>query len=189
MIKFFFNEQWKEVHFEKGALKLRYAVSNYGRVVSFSDKIENGRLLKGNLIGGYPAICVRPFGKSKTFYIHRLVAEYFLDKPSEECDFVVHVDFNKENNVSSNLRWMTEDEKNTHNIDNPFVKAGRAKRHENNKHRGHKLTSTQVIRIKKMLQNPNRKKRMKMIAKEFGISEMQLYRIKSGENWGHIKID
>ena len=28
-----------------------------------------------------------------------------------------------------------------------------------------------------------------MIAKQFGISEMQLYRIKSGENWGNVKID
>jgi hypothetical protein len=30
---------------------------------------------------------------------------------------------------------------------------------------------------------------LKMLAKQFGISEMQLYRIKSGENWGHVKID
>jgi hypothetical protein len=28
---------------------------------------------------------------------------------------------------------------------------------------------------------------MKQIAEHFGISEMQLYRIKSGENWGHVK--
>jgi hypothetical protein len=28
---------------------------------------------------------------------------------------------------------------------------------------------------------------MKQIADHFGISEMQLYRIKSGENWGHVK--
>jgi hypothetical protein len=27
---------------------------------------------------------------------------------------------------------------------------------------------------------------MKMIAKQFGVSEMQLYRIKSGENWGWV---
>jgi hypothetical protein len=36
--------------------------------------------------------------------------------------------------------------------------------------------------------DPNRKTRLKLIAKQFGISEMQLYRIKSGENWGHIKV-
>jgi len=31
------------------------------------------------------------------------------------------------------------------------------------------------------------KTRMKMIAKQFKISEMQLYRIKVGENWGWVK--
>ena len=44
------------------------------------------------------------------------------------------------------------------------------------------------MRIKKMLANPNRKTRLRLIAKQFGISEMQLYRIKSGENWGHVEI-
>jgi hypothetical protein len=47
---------------------------------------------------------------------------------------------------------------------------------------------TKVMRIKKMLQNPNRKTRIKMIAKQFGVSEMQIFRIKSGENWGHIVV-
>jgi len=28
-----------------------------------------------------------------------------------------------------------------------------------------------------------------MIAKQFGISTMQVWRIKSGENWGHVKVD
>ena len=53
---------------------------------------------------------------------------------------------------------------------------------------GRKLTVTKVMRIKKMLQNPNRKTRIKMIAKQFGVSEMQIFRIKSGENWGHIVV-
>ena len=30
---------------------------------------------------------------------------------------------------------------------------------------------------------------MRLIAKQFGISEMQLYRIKSGENWSHVKME
>ena len=60
---------------------------------------------------------------------------------------------------------------------------------ENNPQIVKKLTSTDLIRIKKMIQDPNRKTRMKLIAKQFGISEMQLYRIKSGENWSHIKVE
>lgn len=42
--------------------------------------------------------------------------------------------------------------------------------------------------IKKMLARPEQKTRLKMIAKQFGVSEMQIRRIASGENWGHVKI-
>ena len=60
---------------------------------------------------------------------------------------------------------------------------------ENNiKRDGRKLTSTQVIRIKKMLQRPDNKTRLVMIAKQFNITTQQLYRIRTGENWGHIKV-
>ena len=51
-----------------------------------------------------------------------------------------------------------------------------------------KLTETQVIRLKKKLFDPNRRTRLKILAKQFGVSEMQLHRIKTGENWGHIKV-
>jgi hypothetical protein len=30
---------------------------------------------------------------------------------------------------------------------------------------------------------------MKILARQFGVSEMQLYRIKSGENWSSVKPD
>jgi hypothetical protein len=42
--------------------------------------------------------------------------------------------------------------------------------------------------IKTILSRPNQKTRLKMIAKQFGVSEMQIRRIASGENWGHVKI-
>jgi DNA-binding Xre family transcriptional regulator len=41
--------------------------------------------------------------------------------------------------------------------------------------------------IKKMLQHDNT--RLKMIAKQFGITHTQLNRIRSGENWSYVKID
>jgi len=52
-----------------------------------------------------------------------------------------------------------------------------------------KLTEGRVRIIKKKMLDPNRRTRVRLIAKQFGVSEMQLYRIKWGENWGHIKID
>ena len=53
---------------------------------------------------------------------------------------------------------------------------------------GRKLTVTKVMLIKKLLAKPDQKTRLKMIAKQFGVSEMQIRRIKSGENWSQIKI-
>ena len=52
-----------------------------------------------------------------------------------------------------------------------------------------KLTETQVKLIKRKINDPNRKTRMKIIAKRYGVSVMQLYRIKSGENWGSVTPD
>lgn len=51
-----------------------------------------------------------------------------------------------------------------------------------------KFTETEVIRLKRILHDPKRKTRYKIIARQLGVTEMQLHRIKTGENWGHIKI-
>ena len=48
-----------------------------------------------------------------------------------------------------------------------------------------KLTEKDVIKIKKLLQDG---KRAVDLARKYDVSEMAIYRIKSGENWGHIKI-
>lgn len=183
------DEIWKSIDFHPDALRLNYAVSNYGRIVSYSDDIENGKLLKGGVLGGYPTFVCRPFGKSKTFYIHKLVAEHFLDKKTEDQKYVIHLDYNKANNHEGNLSWATKERMSEHQQQSPYVLAGREKRKKQRQHKGHKLTSTDVIRIKKKILDPNRKTRLKIIAKQFGISEMQLYRIKSGENWSHIEVD
>ncbi len=189
MVRTFPDEKWKEIKFEPNALMYQYAISNYGRLVSFTNKIENGNLLRGGILGGYPTFVSRPFGKSKTLYIHKLVASLFLDKTSEEETYVIHKDYNKKNNHVNNLKWATKKEVEKHQQNSPYVQESRKKRKSSHPTRGHKLTSTDVIRIKRKIFDPNRRTRLKLIAKQFGISEMQLYRIKSGENWSHIKVD
>lgn len=189
MVRTFPDEKWKEIEFEPNALMYRYAISNYGRLVSYSDKIENGNLLRGGILGGYPTFVSRPFGKSKTLYLHKLVASLFLDKTSDEQTYVIHQDYNKKNNHADNLKWATKTEVEKHQQNSPYVQESRKKRKSFKPSRGHKLTSTDVMRIKRKIFDPNRRTRLKLIAKQFGISEMQLYRIKSGENWSHIKLD
>ena len=127
MIRTYWNEKWKEVKFKKDALQKRYAVSNYGRIISFIDKIEDGDFLRGGMLRGYHTLPLRPFGKSKTFYIHKLVAELFLKKTSDDQQYVIHLDHNKTNNFVKNLRWASKDEMFAHQQTNPLVKEAREK--------------------------------------------------------------
>jgi response regulator of citrate/malate metabolism len=56
-----------------------------------------------------------------------------------------------------------------------------------NKSVGLKLNQQQVKAIKDQLDNPKRKLTIKKIAEKYKVSEMSIYRIKSGESWSHIK--
>lgn len=76
-----------------------------------------------------------------------------------------------------------------HRNKNPNVIQARKNLIEHNlKADGRKLTTTKVMLIKTILARPEQTTRLKMIAKQFGVSEMQIRRIASGENWGHVKI-
>jgi len=90
------------------------------------------------------------------------------------------------------LKWATKAEMLEHSKKSPYVIAAKKKQlaelNAKRKHQGNKLNSTQVMLLKRRLADPNRKTRLKIIAKQFGVSEMTLQRIKTGENWGHIKI-
>jgi hypothetical protein len=189
MVRSYWNEEWKELEFEKGALKKRYAISSYGRIISFTGNIEEGDYIRGGKLRGYPTLPLRPAGKSKTFYVHKLVAELFLPKTSPDQEYVIHLDYNKSNNFIENLQWANKEEMFEHQQKNPSVLEAREKQKGRKTQQGHKLSATQVMRLKMKIYDANRKTRLKLIAREFGISEMQLYRIKSGENWAHVEVE
>lgn len=161
----------------------RYEVSNFGRLRSFQNN-EKGEVIKGSVIQGYKSLNIRlPKGKSFNRYVHKLVAETFVPKPSPDHKFVIHLDFDKQSNHFENLKWVTKDEMVAHNRENPAVINKPIPKRTKN----YKLTETKVKMIKKMLQNEST--RLKMIAKQFGITHTQLNRIRSGENWGYVTID
>ena len=161
----------------------RYEVSNFGRLRSFQNN-EKGEIIKGSVIQGYKSLNIKlPKGKSFNRYVHKLIAETFVEKPSIDHKFVIHLDFDKQSNHYENLKWVTKDEMVAHNKLNPAVINKPIPRRTKN----YKLTETKVRMIKKMLQHDNT--RLKMIAKQFGITHTQLNRIRSGENWGYVKID
>lgn len=184
MIKDLWGEKWVDLKVENMSSRVNYKISNQGRVKSYVVDKENGQLIKHCLVGGYPAIRVRLKGaKHKTMYIHRLVADHFLKQESEKHNYVIHTDHDKVNNRTGNLEWVTKSEMMQHQIKSP-VRIASLKGARRNK----KLTEAQVLLLKRKMADPNRKTRMKILARQFGISEMQLYRIKSGENWSSVKI-
>lgn len=192
MIKLLRGEEFKEISID-APLRLKYAISNQGRLVSYSDDILEGRELFGGRLEGYKVFRFKykKEGKfvNKCLFFYRLVAEYFIPKADNDGNFVLHLDFDKLNDRVENLKWANQLELTTHHSTNPAVIEAKAKIIEHNiKSDGRKLTSTQVIRIKKMLQREDNKTRLVMIAKQFNITTQQLYRIRTGENWGHIIV-
>ncbi|WP_068595267.1 NUMOD4 domain-containing protein [Vaginella massiliensis] len=192
MFRIYPGETFKEVHFEPKRKK-RYAISNFGRFISFTNSFEDGVIIKGSMTEGYRLFRYKNFKDGKASYGHRffskMVAENFLEKTSEDQVYVLHLDYNKDNDYVKNLKWATKEEMYAHQKNSPFVKQAIEERKSKVRQKGMKLTLTQVMRIKKKIENPNRKTRLRLIAKEFGISEMQLYRIKRGENWGNVKVN
>ncbi len=175
-------EVWKKIQFDDNiSKKENYLISNHGRIKKLKRGTDFWVLKRLHKIGGYECLhVVQVSGKRTARYIHKLVAETFIKKENEEQSYVLHIDFNKLNNNVSNLIWANKKERYVLQCNSPKFK---------NSVGNSKLTAGRVKMIKKKLNNPNRKTRMKMIAKQFGISEMQLYRIKTGENGGHVKVD
>ena len=173
------NERWQEIDFETDLPHDKYEVSTLGRIKSYAIDKVNGKILKGGLVNGYRCISVK-FGENiiRQYYVHRLVAETFIKKDSKDQYYVIHLDYNKENNAIYNLKWATEQELVAHNNKNPEVIKRRTT--------GYKLTEADVRVIKRLLKS--QKTRLSMIAKRFGITHTQLNRIRSGENWGHVKV-
>ena len=56
--------------------------------------------------GGYLTIMFYKSGKNYLEYLHRLVAETFLENPTN-CLYVNHKNYNKEDNSVQNLEWCT----------------------------------------------------------------------------------
>lgn len=79
-----------------------------------------------------------------------------------------------------NLKWATKREKELHQFNNPNWEEIVEKRSKNIG----KLNEGKVKIIKRQLKN--KRTRINMIAKRFGVSDTQIHRIKKGENWSSV---
>ena len=140
-------EKWKQI---KGYESL-YEVSNYGNVKSFH-KDKNGKSMnlciqKNNHTNYKALILVDAEGIKKSFRVHRLVAEAFIDNPKNKRS-VNHIDNNGENNKVDNLEWCTQS--------------------ENIKHSQNQNRSEHIHKANKIQSDKAKKAREYMIGKKYG---------------------
>jgi hypothetical protein len=186
--KLFIGEVAKTI--EEPFKQKKYAITSFGRLVSFESELENdGVIIDGAMHKeGYKIWRYKIGNQYKHKLVHRLVAEYFVPRPSEEHKFVIHLDHNKLNNVPQNLQWATQEQLTLHSSlsEAVILKRSHTTDYFVQKGRGAKLTLGKVMLLKKILKEANNPTRKRLIAKQFGISSMQLFRIQTGENWGWL---
>lgn len=112
---------WKDIKGYEGL----YQISDEGHVRRI---LKNGTKTLKDRDGLYHTVSLSNKCEKKTFAIHRLVAEHFLERPDGATE-VNHKDGNKHNNHVSNLEWVTQAQNRSHAMKelgrHPFGKAPR----------------------------------------------------------------
>ena len=112
-------EIWKEIKGYEGL----YEVSSEGRVRSL-DKwvkgkvlyLKKGKVLKESYSDGYPQVVLTKDERRKSYKVHRLVAESFIDNPNN-LPCIDHINTIRTDNRIDNLRWVSYKE----NSNNPIT--------------------------------------------------------------------
>lgn len=115
-------EIWKDIIGYEGI----YQVSNLGNVRSLDRRAVNHksgttRIVRGAVMNpwdngnGYLVITLQDKRKRKNCYVHRLVAEAFIENPKSK-KYINHVDYNTRNNCVYNLEWCTQKENIKHSV-------------------------------------------------------------------------
>lgn len=110
----FENQFWQSIkNFEN-----IYEVNTSGEIRSLNrvimvngkERLVQGRILKPKLgHNGYYSVTLCNGGHKLAKYVHRIVAEAFINKP-EGKDFVNHINGNKLDNRIENLEWVSHSE-------------------------------------------------------------------------------
>ncbi len=186
-IKMLRAEKWQILkgHVSGGPIAYKYAVSNYGRIIKYKKRLSDGFLLNLSRQEGFPIWRKIMNGEYYAVLLHRLVAKYFLPRPTGKQKFIIHLDFDKENNHYKNLRWATQEEVTKHAKKNPAVIKAKKDRLKNIGD-GYN-TKLNEVKVKQIRASLKQGKTLKELAIKYKVSDMQIYRIKTGENWGHVK--
>ena len=193
------GEVWMPVKIMDGIFQEFYMASNLGRIKSI-DRVVNTKIDGHNGIrNSYGRVLKQTKDKHKEdikFYkivvltngivrhkigVHRIILSSFQCTDSVRTK-VNHIDGNTENNILSNLEWVTHQENMDHAVSHKLHSFG-----EN--HGMHKLTEKQVLEILYKKKNQNNTGRK--LAKLYNVTPSTISAIYTGNSWRYIskKID
>lgn len=166
------GEEWKE--FGKKSKHCTYFISSKGRIKSIHNILGERILKQGLSKGGYLNLgsAYRKVFPSKI--VHRLVGLCFLPY-SENIETINHIDFNKLNNESSNLEWMSfvENVKNAWDEGKVMYRVG-------------ELSSGAILSNEDALQIYKSKLTIIELSKKYGVSYRTIYWVKIGRTFKNV---
>lgn len=161
----------------------RYEISDHGRVrSSYREQEFDGRW--GRLVMRFPAksmtvsrtptgycyLCLSKDAKAVKHLLHRLVMLAFVGDSELQVN---HIDGDKNNNLLSNLEYVTSQQNLRHCIDVLGKKRGEGAG-------GSKLKTDDIKKIRED------DRFLRLIAQDYGVSLQAIHLVKSRRNWGHI---
>lgn len=150
--------------------------NDFIEVSEAGDVKSHGKLVKGEIVkAGYRRVHVSHEGKDYKFFVHRLVAEVFIDNP-EKLPVVNHKDGDKLNNSVENLEWTTY----SGNLSHAYRTGLRSCDGERNNMS--KLTLHQVSEIRSLYEKRG-KNNSNTLAKVYKVSPKTILNIVSGKSW------
>ena len=158
-----------------------YFVTSYGRVFStkhYAGKRVSKRSLRANP-GGYLYLNLSsPENGIKTFYVHQLVAEYFIG-PCPKNQQVRHLNGKQSDNRLDNITYGTLEENAADKEQH-----GTVYRPLGEKHGASKLTEPEVIEIRKIYSRGG--VTQQYLADEHGVSRSLISMIVNRKRWPHL---
>ncbi len=145
--------------------------------------IPNLQMKKGKIISpyyheaGYLQVRIGAESKKLKYYVHRLVAMAFCDGYDENLT-VNHKDGIKDNNIPSNLEWITKADNTRHEWETGLVNV----RGENSP-----LSILKEYQIHEIRQKKLEGLSLSAIGKQYGVSTGAIYKIIARKSWAHVK--
>jgi choline dehydrogenase-like flavoprotein len=175
------SEEWRDVPGYEG----HYRVSSEGRVKSIprvferqtkgyrqTVRVPGGILAQQLSRKGYPFVCLNKGGSARTLEVHRLVCRVFHGEPPPGME-AAHENGIRNDVRACNLSWKTRSENSQDRRRHGTLIAGEAVKTS-------KLKAFQAVEIcRRALAG----ERMRGLAREFGVSEMAVRKIKRGTLW------